>query len=307
MKKTFIYGLREINTTTIRYVGKANNLIRRKSEHIRDAKKNKTHKSYWINKVINSGSGIEIIVLEEVNENNWQEREVFWIKLLKENLTNVCEGGIGGKGTSKFILNYHELKDIINNKYPYIKTRKDYINFFKGKNDLTLIPKDPYQYFKKSDEWVSWCDFLSTNNISVNVKSNKFLSYNDTKDWVNKTLPHINTAYDWVEYIKKNELPEFITKKPQRLFNDNKKFSFKDFLNSTSIKKRKNLNNFLKYSDAKTYINDNICIENVKSVSTWLKYHKNSILKDTIPYNAMTYYKKTGEWVSWNDFLSKNK
>jgi hypothetical protein len=305
MKKTFIYGLKEINTDVIRYVGKSNNPNRRKLEHIRDANKNKNHKCYWINKVINSGSKIEVVILEEVYDYEWEEKEVFWIKKLKDNLTNSCDGGLGGRsGHISFLLTYSELKEILKKNYPFIKTSKDYINFFKGKNELHLIPKDPYQYFKKTQEWISWGDFLGTGNISVNIKSGKFLSYEETKSWVNENLPHIKTAYDWNEYIKNNELPEFITKKPQRLINSNEKFSFKKFLNADAKKKRDPKNIFLDYDQAKNYIKNEIKIK-INSVSEWRDYRKNDvIIKTLIPSNASEYYKKSNTWVSWYDFLS---
>lgn len=306
MGKLFIYGLKEVGTSTIRYVGKTDNLNRRKNEHIRDSKKSKTHKTFWINKVINSGSEIEIVLLEEVNNDNWQNREIFWIDLLKENLTNSCAGGLGGSTYTKFTFNYQELKDIMKNNYPFIKSRNDYVNFFKGKNEFDLIPKDPYQYYKKTNEWVSWSDFLNTNNVSVKIKSNNFLSYSETKKWVNKNLPNIKSASDWFEYIKYNELPYFITKKPQRLIKeDGSKFTFKDFLNQKT-KKIVIKNNFLSYDEAKSYIKNNINVK-FNSVSSWLDYHKkNQDIKKIIPYDAMTYYKKNNTWVSWVDFLSNH-
>jgi len=90
MKTTFIYGLKDPLTKEIRYVGKSNNPRIRLSSHLRD--KSKTYKVNWINKLKRKGLGPELVVLEEVEYDKWQEKEKFYIKYY-ENLTNYTEGG----------------------------------------------------------------------------------------------------------------------------------------------------------------------------------------------------------------------
>jgi hypothetical protein len=305
MKKTFIYGLVEAGSTVIRYVGKSDNPKTRKTEHIREAKKNKkTHKCYWINNVIENGSKIDFIILEEVDINKWEEREIYWIDKYRNTLTNICSGGIGGVSKTIFSLSYDELKSIIKRKYPFIKTRAEYCSFFKGEEKPNEIPYDPYQLYIKNGTWVSWGDFLDTKSVSPVKLSNKYLLYNEAKKWVNNNLPDIKSAYDWVEYNKNNILPEFIPKKPDRVYKKELGyFRFKDFLNSNNIKKRNNINKYLTYEEAKEYIKNNF--NNIKSVTDWRNTYK--LKKPNIPVNALQYYKKTNEWVSWVDFLNLNK
>jgi group I intron endonuclease len=81
------------------YVGKAKNFDKRASQHINvDRFKYDTWFYRWLNKCIAEGRGYYIDILEEVNQENWQERERYWIKHVKENgyrLTNMTDGGDG--------------------------------------------------------------------------------------------------------------------------------------------------------------------------------------------------------------------
>ena len=101
-----IYVLRDSVSKEIKYVGKTKQkLYARLSAHKRYAKTTirPTHTTNWINKVLKSGNNIEIECIEIVNDNNWQDREKYWIKFYKEQnikLTNILEGGQGAYGGS---------------------------------------------------------------------------------------------------------------------------------------------------------------------------------------------------------------
>ena len=100
MKTTFIYGLIDPNTNIIRYIGKSDKPKTRLSNHIQTSKKSKTHKSNWINSLIKEKKKPIITILEEVNIENWEEREKFWIKKYKDDgydVTNFTNGGEGGE------------------------------------------------------------------------------------------------------------------------------------------------------------------------------------------------------------------
>lgn len=100
MKKVKIYKLIDPFTLEIRYVGKTEKSLKhRLSMHITTSikNKNKTHKEAWITQVYNKGKRPIIELVEEVNFEDWQEKEQYWIAQFK-NLTNICLGGIGGTG-----------------------------------------------------------------------------------------------------------------------------------------------------------------------------------------------------------------
>ena len=92
----YIYGLCDPETKEIRYVGATRNLEKRLQGHLR--RKSDTRKERWIAALRVNGLIPKIKKLEIVTEDNWQERERYWIaKYRKENnnLLNIADGGIG--------------------------------------------------------------------------------------------------------------------------------------------------------------------------------------------------------------------
>lgn len=98
MKKVYIYKLIDPQTSLIRYVGKTTNLKRRLSTHLSRCKTNKYHSARWIKSLLDINLKPLLELVEECNENNWQEREIYWIAFYKTqfDLTNTTDGGEGG-------------------------------------------------------------------------------------------------------------------------------------------------------------------------------------------------------------------
>lgn len=97
MKTIYIYALKDPDSKNIRYVGKTVNLIKRFRRHLRNGKDitHKYHSAIWIRSLLNNNKIPEISIIEEVSENNWEEREIYWIKYYRQlyDLTNILEGG----------------------------------------------------------------------------------------------------------------------------------------------------------------------------------------------------------------------
>lgn len=95
MKKIYIYKLTDPFTDEIRYVGKTTNLVRRLNSHINRCKSNKFHSAVWIKSIINKGKKPIIEIIEECNEENWEDREIYWISYYRKifDLTNILDGG----------------------------------------------------------------------------------------------------------------------------------------------------------------------------------------------------------------------
>jgi group I intron endonuclease len=86
----YIYTLSNPTTNEVRYVGKTINIARRYKQHLYD--KRTTHKASWVQSLKKVGLKPKLIILEECNKDNWQEREKYWIRQFN-NLTNHLEGG----------------------------------------------------------------------------------------------------------------------------------------------------------------------------------------------------------------------
>lgn len=90
----YIYGLQDPRNDELRYVGATINLKERYEGHLRDRKR--THKTNWIKSLKRGNFKPEIFVIEEVEENEWEESERFWIayfRYIGADLTNMTDGG----------------------------------------------------------------------------------------------------------------------------------------------------------------------------------------------------------------------
>ncbi len=103
----FIYALCDPETSEPRYVGKAKNVRKRFCQHIngRELARSKTRKSAWIRSLLDDGKRPQLVVLEEVDESEWQRVERLHIQYFKEEgarLVNGDDGGCGGNAVSDY-------------------------------------------------------------------------------------------------------------------------------------------------------------------------------------------------------------
>ena len=106
MEKSYIYILK-CPEGNIRYVGKTNNIKKRLSSHINEAKKGngKRYVLNWIYSLLILNKKPIIEVIEECLSENWQEREKYWVDYYRKILPNLCnnaDGGLGGSGIKNY-------------------------------------------------------------------------------------------------------------------------------------------------------------------------------------------------------------
>lgn len=96
-KTVYIYALRESGSDEVRYVGKTELPAERLRSHIVSGNVHSTHpKERWIGRAVKSGRTIEMEIIEECDELDWEERETYWIAhhiAQGESLTNKHPGG----------------------------------------------------------------------------------------------------------------------------------------------------------------------------------------------------------------------
>lgn len=96
MEEYKIYSLNDPETNEVRYVGKTvSPLYKRLSSHYRDKKK--SYKTHWIESLKEKKLKPIIKLIEICDENNWEEREKYWISYFRKHsrLTNYLDGGQG--------------------------------------------------------------------------------------------------------------------------------------------------------------------------------------------------------------------
>lgn len=94
--KIYIYTLSDPETNEIRYVGKSGNPNKRFKTHLYNSKRIKGYIHNWIKSLLKKNQLPILSIIEECNENNWEEREIYWIKKLREDgfdLVNIADGG----------------------------------------------------------------------------------------------------------------------------------------------------------------------------------------------------------------------
>ncbi len=98
MEKIFIYGLVCPTSEKVQYVGKTKDIEKRLSQHITRAKfmGHLRGKNEWIRALLILNMKPKIKILEECEENNWEEREIYWISYYT-NLNPLFNKSVGGE------------------------------------------------------------------------------------------------------------------------------------------------------------------------------------------------------------------
>lgn len=126
MEEYKIYSLNDPNTNEVKYVGKTvSPLSKRLSSHYRD--KSHSYKTHWICSLKDENLKPIIKLIEICSEDNWEEREKYWISYYRKitNLTNYLDGG---QGQQKGYKHTDEAKEKI--RLASIKNKKG--KFYKG-------------------------------------------------------------------------------------------------------------------------------------------------------------------------------
>lgn len=150
-------------------------------------------------------------------------------------------------------------------------------------------------WVEREKHWIKYYRELGINltNISDGGDGSswrKYMTpYDMVKKWVQENLPNITSEAKWRNYVKNNELPSFIPKRPDSRYKNDGWVSWTDFLN-TNV-------NYLTLEQLKKYLKT----EGIKTVQEYLDKRQSNM-----PYRPSEYYKNDG-WISWYDALDKHK
>lgn len=217
MANISIYGLLDPISEKIMYVGKTKqNLQRRCNQHINSVKNKNKPKDIWIQNLIKLKKAPFITLLEEVNYENWVEREKYWIKYYSElnpDLTNIYNGGSGPGNEehcrrmsikrSKPIYQLDKNLNIIN-KYSSCKealnlTGINHINSAVRKNNIKTAGGFIWVYIKDYEEFLN-------NPIKKNFKLDRSHFYKKVKMY-DKNNKLLETFTNVKEASEKTKIP----------------------------------------------------------------------------------------------------
>ncbi len=154
-----IYGLSSnCEPENIRYVGKTTNLEKRLKRHLsKYYLKDDTYKNRWIKSELKQGHKIQIIILEEVSNEVWEECEIKWIKNLKEKGFSLTNGTDGGEGL------FLESGDIVQKRN---ETRK------KNNLEAKKIEVKKFKIKEEAGRWIGKRKCVACNKILVHSAKN---------------------------------------------------------------------------------------------------------------------------------------
>lgn len=181
MGNVYIYGLICPLGQEIRYVGKTINLKSRLKNHLFNVNhSNGPHRKNWIKKLLSKNIFPVLTVLEISNNENWAEREKYWIRYLKNKGNNLTNISIGGRGITTGRPLSEETKKKIGDANRGRRHTEETKKKIRAKNIgriLTLVQRKKLsESLKKADHsWKIGCKLSEEHksNISVALKGKK--------------------------------------------------------------------------------------------------------------------------------------
>ena len=167
-----------------------------------------------------------------------------------------------------------------------IEEWKEYCNA--NKNPKIKIHAN--ETYTRTGEWEGWGDFLGTG------RNQGYMTYYEAKDFIKDF--NFRFCTDFSEWYKNEPMFPRIPCYPPTYYKKEWK-GWKDFLGSDYTNPRSIT--FISYENAKSYAKKH----KIKSGSDWRKHCKSKDKALEVPSNVESYYKRTGEWLSWHDFLGK--
>ncbi len=174
-----------------------------------------------------------------------------------------------------------------------LNSQKEWNDFAKTKKKPIDIPYSVATYYSNKG-WNGWGKFLGTGRIaSIDLE---FVDYKTAQEYAEKNK--IKTAHQWFNHIKTKK-PEGIPANPQVVYEKKGFVGWIEF-----FKKGVSTKNIKYYSYEKT--KKTLKKLKIFSVTDFRNARKKgNLLPKEIPSKLDVYYKKTGDWVSFNSLFDK--
>lgn len=203
IKKQFIYVLKDPTTDEIRYVGKTSNPKDRLSRHLQksylDGGDKNFHKSRWIKKLLSIGERPTMSVIQECDDTNVNELEIYWIDKMKKDGHNLTNMSIGGEVDVDWTGRKHTQESINKNKESHKDCSKLIIEY-----DLSGNILNEYTSLMNAHKKTGYHIYL----ISKCCKEKKYYTVGGDKFWGNikngepRTFRYKGDIFDYVPYNK---------------------------------------------------------------------------------------------------------
>ena len=181
-------------------------------------------------------------------------------------------------------ITYHSTwkEEVKNNKIPY------------------FIPNRPDRFYKRDNRgWISWGDFLGTGTISCIQQNKNYLSYENSKKYINENFPFILGSKDWNKNYA-NKIPNFIPKNPNNTYKKDGWINWIEFLSHGDFVAGRT--SYYLYEELKK-INEENVILNWKSYD----YLRNKSTNSNKRFPPAEHIRLQKDWKNDDDFFNKIK
>jgi len=183
------------------------------------------------------------------------------------------------------LLTFHKARKLVHKLK--LNSSREYLNLQKSNKYIWNLPNYPNESYANSG-WKNWKDFIGPSFHKKRINVKEFVKFDDFKKLVNEL--EIDTAEKYRKYTRSKNFNKKFPKAPDQTYKNDGWTSWLELFNK----------NFLSYNEAKKIISK----YKFKDRLDYTKFTKKNKLKN-IPKDTYGYYKKTKQWVSWDDFLGK--
>jgi hypothetical protein len=151
------------------------------------------------------------------------------------------------------------------------------------------MPSNPNVVYRKTKEWISWSDFLNAKPYR-HFKAIDYRGFNDSRSFVRSL--NLSSFRDYARWSKTSNRPSDIPSDPYKVYRKTDEWiSWDDYLGIS--------HKFRSFHFARVYIRS-LGLQTCDCYRLWAKSEDRPYDIPAAPYS---YYRKTGEWISWPDFL----
>ena len=165
---------------------------------------------------------------------------------------------------------------------------------FLGTNNIKgfpiKFPKTPASVYKDKG-WKGWGDFLDTKEATYN---REYKTFKQARNFVRKLK--LKSTAEWYKYSKSNQIPDDIPASPDGIYKEKGWISWGDFLGNNFIATQNR--NYKSFNEARKYARK----LGLKTQREWYDFAKSDKLPKDMPANPNQVYKHKG-WINIGDFL----
>ncbi len=173
-----------------------------------------------------------------------------------------------------------------------LKSQSEWKAWSKTKDKPDNIPANPEQFYKKSDEWKGWGDWLGTGTVASYNRI--FRPFEEARAFVHQL--QLKNKDEWRNWIKTEAKPDDIPANPPSPYKDNGWQGWGDWLGTGKTANQNRV--YLPYEEARAFVHS----LQIKGETQWRNWLKDDNKPEDIPAQPSHVYKDKG-WTGWGDWL----